>query len=590
MADHAGQVVVAVLAVPVQSADSCATDVWRRDFGRCQALVVDGSPMSRSALAGMLRDFGIGNVVQVARVQDARRRLEHERFDVVLSEYRFDQQPMTGQDLFDDLRLANLLPLATVTVMISAEASYLRIAEAAEVALDAYLLKPHTEQALRERLLQGFERKAALADIFLLVEQQRWREAAQLCELHVHQRHKHWVAAARIGADLWLRLGEARTAAALFDAVLATRALPWARLGIARSEYQAGAVRKARRTLESLLSDQPGYADAYDVMGRVLLEQGEGAEAVAALRRALALTPGNVTRALKFGVLAFYHGHADEAAQALQQAMRLGLNSQVYDLQGLVLLGTLHFDRGDRRGLLHCLRALQSARRDQPASARLRRFEDTLAVLSALLERQVAEAVALTQRAVAELQADDYEFEAACNLLSVLARLLAREVRLDDWPLWLASLADRFAVSKTSCELLCCAAQGVAASESTKGRSRVDSTPSGGGGGLLPPLGGAFEATIRARYADICDAAEAAVAHAVAGDPRRAVVELTAHGERTRNAKLLDLAQHTLERHRERIGDAPALAGGIERLNRRYRSYGTQLHLGAPVVAAAPPA
>lgn len=527
--------------------------VARRAPGRCQALVVDANPASRSALAGMLRDFGIGNVVQVSRVQDARRRIEQERFDVVVSEYDFDPEPMTGQDLFDDLRLANLLPLSTVTVMISGEASYARIAEAAEVALDAYLIKPHTEQALRERLLQGFERKAALADIFALVEQQRWKVAATLCELHVRQRQKHWVAAARIGAEAWLRLGDARAAAALFEAVVATQALPWARLGIARSEYEAGAVRKARRTLESLLSDQPGYADAYDVMGRLLLEQGESAEAVAALRRALALTPGNVTRALKFGVLAFYHGHPDEAAHALQQAMRLGLNSQAFDLQALVLLGTLHFDRGDRRGLLQCLRALQAARRDHPDSARLRRFEDTLAVLAALLERRVPDAVTLAQRAVLEMQADDYEFEAACNLLSTLARLLAREVRLDDWPQWVASLAERFAVSRTSCELMCRAGEGV----------------------------DGFESTIRARYAGICDAAEAAVAHAVGGDPRRAVVELMAHGERTRNAKLLDLAKHTLDRHRERIGDAPALAGSIERLNRRYRRYGVQLSLGA---------
>ncbi len=546
-------------AVPVR--ERGAADLARRSFARCQALVVDGNPASRSALAGMLRDLGIGNVVQVTRVQDARRRIEQERFDVVVSEYHFDQEPMTGQDLFDDLRMANLLPLSTVTVMISAESTYVRIAEAAEVALDAYLIKPHTEQALRERLLQGFERKAALADIIALTEQQRWQVAAKLCELHVHQRHKHWVAAARIGAELWLRLGEARAAAALFDAVLATQALPWARLGIARTEYESGAVRKARRTLESLLSDQPGYADAYDVMGRLLLDQGDSAAAVAALRRALSLTPGNVTRALKFGVLAFYHGHPDEAAQALQQAMRLGLNSQVFDLQALVLLGTLHFDRGDRRGLVQCLRALQSARRAQPDSARLRRFEATLAVLSALHERRVSDAVALTQQAVHELQANDFEFEAACNLLSTLARLLSREVKLDDWPSWVAALAERFAVSKTSCELLCRAAQGV----------------------------DAFEATIRSRYAEICDAAEAAVAHAVAGDPRRAVLELMAHGERTRNAKLLDLAKHTLERHRDRVADAPALAGTIERLNQRWRSYGMQLGVGPARTPGAPP-
>lgn len=529
-------------------------------LSRSQALVIDGNPASRTALVSMLREFGVGTVTQTTRAQDARRMLEFRHFDIVVCEFHFENQPMTGQDLMDDLRLAQLLPLSTVVVMISSEAAYANVACAAEAALDAYLIKPHTEQALRERVLQAMERKAALRDIIERVESGDFATAAALCQQRCDARGPNWLNAARIGAELWLRLGDARSAQRLFELILATHALPWARLGFARSEYQAGAVQQARRTLESLLNDQPGYADAYDVMGRVLLDQGEPEQALHALRQATALTPGNVTRLLKLGLLAFFHGDRREAAEALKQASALGLNSRVFDLQGLVLLGMLQFDRGDTRGLAQSLRSLAAAREPQPNSARLRRFEALLSTFRMLHERRIHEAVLAIREALRELREPDFEFEAACNLLCLLTRMLAREVRLDDAPEQLETLADRFAVSRTTCELLCRAAQG-----------RPE-----------------FEALIRARYERICAHAEDAVSHTVAGAPREAVLALLAQFEDTLNAKLLDLALHTLERHRASIADAEPLLARAQALNARFRTYGTQVQMAwrPPGVAA----
>jgi CheY-like chemotaxis protein len=101
------------------------------------ALVVDANNASRCTLVNFLKDFGVQETVQARRAHDARRLLEPRRFDFVGCDYHFEGEPISGQDLMDDLRLSHLLPLSTVVVMISAEAGHAKVAEAAEAALDA---------------------------------------------------------------------------------------------------------------------------------------------------------------------------------------------------------------------------------------------------------------------------------------------------------------------------------------------------------------------------------------------------------------------------------------------------------------------
>jgi hypothetical protein len=100
-----------------------------------------------------------------------------------------------------------------------------------------------------------------------------------------------------------------------------------------------------------LLIEQPGYCDAYDVMGRVLIEQGEYPDALAALRKGATLAPGCIARVQKLGLLAFYHGDRKEATEALQRASQLGAGSASLDLQSLALLAALHFDSADLKAL-----------------------------------------------------------------------------------------------------------------------------------------------------------------------------------------------------------------------------------------------
>ena len=522
------------------------------EIGRSNALVIDCNNASRGVLVSLLRDFGVAEVAQARRAQDARRMLETQRFDIIVCDYHFDGEPVSGQDLMDDLRLAQLLPLATVVVMISAEAGHAKVAEAAEAALDAYLIKPHTGDALRQRLLDARQRKRALKDVIALVEKEAYLEAAEMCQLRFETRGAAWVQAARIGAELWLRLSKPHAAQRMFDAILEIGAVPWARLGVARSQYDRGGTSQARRSLESLLNEQPGYSDAYDVMARVLLDQGFPDEALEASREALSLTPGSVARLVKHGLLAFFYGDPGEAAAALARAARFGLHSKVFDLQGLVLLALVQFDKGDLRGLAQSWRSITAARSGRLGSDRLRRFEAVIGVMKFLLERQITDAVALVRDLIRESRDPTFEFEAACNLLALLSRLTRHELRLESLDHDVLVLAQRFAVSHTTCELL------VRSLQADTGLADI----------------------VRDAYAAINKEAEDAVSNTLKGLPGEAAKLLLARAESTLNAKLMDLAIHTMGRHGQNIDGVAALRDRADALYKRYRSYGTQVHLG----------
>ena len=522
------------------------------DVDKCRALVVESNPTSRAVLVSMLREMGVGNVVSCSQAIDARRALENRVFDIVLCDYHFDRSQMSGQSLLDDLRRSQLLPYSTVFVMVTGEASYSHVAEVAEAALDSYLLKPHTAAALEQRLLTARHRKIVLRDIFEALEAEDFETAAALCEQRFEQRSEFWLYAARIGAELYLRLNRHDQAKRLYEAVQASKALPWAKLGVARAELEQGQLPQARRTLESLISEQPSYADAYDVMGRVQLEQGDMEGALETFRTAIKTTPQSITRLQKQGMLAFYTGEGEEALEAFERCVRIGISSKMFDCQSLLLLALLQFDQRDQKAFARTYDQLNLAVEKRPESSRLKRFLDVAEVFKLLLSHRIAECVVHVRDLARELRSEDFDFEAASNMLSVLARLRATEVQLQDSPLWVSTIAERFCVSKASTDMLCRAAQGHEA----------------------------YANLIREGFANINKMAEKAISHSVTGDPSLAVQSLLGKGGDTLNAKLIELAGMVLTRHSAKIVDGEAMGPQIQSLKTRYCTRGTQVSLG----------
>jgi len=506
------------------------------------ALVIDGNPTSRSVMTQNLRDFGFGTVKSVGRLIDARDQIENRKYDIVICDYHFEQGNESGQDLLEELRREHMLPYSTVFVMVTGEATYQKVAEAAEAALDSFLIKPFSANTLFQRIKESRQRKRELADIFQAIESRQTERAIDLCLERFEARQKYWLYAARIGAELLLmhkRFDEAMT---LYNAVVEARAVPWAKLGVGRVQLANGDVSASRRTLETLIGESPQYADSYDVLGKVHMEQGQIEQALATYRMAADITPGCILRLQHCGTLAFYAGDTQTAVRQLDRTWAMGSKSRLFDVLSMMLLAFLRFDAIDSKALHQACEVLNRFSSHYPESLRLRRMNKLGALMRGLLEGQVAHHVLQARALLEEIERPDFDMEAATNLLSLWARLDRFGVEGEELKSAAERVGLRFCVSKASTEVLAAALR------------RHAEAPE----------------WMRQSSARVMKLAETAMNHSLSGEPGLAVTTLLASGEETGNAKLIEMAALMAKRHQERIPEVQPLLDKAATLSHRF--------------------
>jgi CheY-like chemotaxis protein len=526
--------------------------VFDDDLSACAALVVDGNPTSRSILIAQLRDFGVGTVAQAARTVDARRQLEYRSFDFVLCEMHFPTDSSTGQDLLDDLRRNQLLPFSTIFIMITGEATYTKVAEAAESALDGYLLKPHKATHLGERLRQARVRKVSLQAIFSAIEEEKFEQAAQLCMDRFESKGLFWLYAARVGAELLLRVGRYAEAQTLYKSVVAAKTLPWAKLGVARAQLDAGQITQATSTLENMISADPNYADAYDVMGRAQFELGKLDKALETYKMAAMLTPSSISRLQNLAMMTYYAGDHAEAERLLDRTTRMGLESKMFDCQTLVLLAFTRLEIGDRKGLQRCHDDFLRLIEKNPDNARQHRLSEIVVTLNLIQQHQFAQCVDAVRALGKTVKNPEFDFESASNLIALMAQLANKAIQLDDVESVVETVGLRFCNNRSLTELLAASAQ------------------------AHEP----YVERLRACQAKVLEFAEVAMALSMGGNPTAAVKNLILHGKDTLNARLIDNAHQVLQKHEAKIEDAATLSAEVQLLRTKNGTNSSKPSLG----------
>jgi DNA-binding NarL/FixJ family response regulator/Tfp pilus assembly protein PilF len=310
------------------------------------ALIIEPHAGMRSTIHNMLNMCGLTKIDHVGSSNQAVKHLGTKPYDLILCEYALEGG-QDGQQLLEDVRHHKLMPLSTMFFMVTAEGDYGKVVSAAELGPTDYILKPFTADRLLERIARGLERRNALLPVYELMEAGSQREAIGAC-LDGEERHpRYLVDFMRLRAELHMFLGEPHEAEPLYRQLVETKAIAWARLGLAKTLFLRERYDEAREMLEDLVDANKNFVDAYDWLARTHEAAGALDAAQAVLTEAVTVSPHAVRRLRKLGETALEAGDHDTAEKILKQVVSKARYSEFKDPQDHVRLVQTLVRKGD---------------------------------------------------------------------------------------------------------------------------------------------------------------------------------------------------------------------------------------------------
>src|SRR5574340_990450 len=358
------------------------------DPGSLSVLVVESEVSMRDNLRAMLARHGLADVHLTPNAGTACRKLRERSFDIILCEY-FLGDGQDGQHLLEDLRSHNLIPLSTVFIMVTAESGYERVVGAAELAPSDYVLKPFTADTRVERINGAVQRREAFLPAYKLMEMGNLHGAISYCRSAEKQFAAHAVDFMRLRAELHIAAGEPDEAQRVYAKVLESRAIPWARLGLAKALYMQKRFEDSEETLQQLIKDSKHYLDAYDWLAKVKEASGRLKDAQKVIENAVSVSPFVVRRLKKLGEAAMETGDLTAAEKALSEVVRKSKYSDFRDPEDHVKLITALVRKGDTEQAQKVVRELDRSMNGVKKTEACRAISSAL-LLSRAGEKQTA--------------------------------------------------------------------------------------------------------------------------------------------------------------------------------------------------------
>ena len=330
------------------------------DYSKSRVLIVDDSQAMCSSLRITLSNFGITRSESSNSAGEAIFRIRHREFDMIVCDYNLGDST-DGQQLLEYVRREHLIQPSVVFLMVTAERSYEKVVLCAEMAPDDYLLKPFTAETMRVRLEKVFDKKAVFSTIYAHLAESRLAEAVEECDRLLQAQSRYSVDLFRMKGELLLDLGREEEAQQLYESLLSSRAIPWARLGLAKAMRNSGNLDLAAEQLQVVIEEMPEYLAAYDVLAKVHEENGHPELAQESLANALRMSPGNLVRQSALGQVAFRNGDLETATRAFSSVVDKGRYSFSRSHNDFVNLSRVQMENGEFAKALQSLNDARSA-------------------------------------------------------------------------------------------------------------------------------------------------------------------------------------------------------------------------------------
>ncbi len=315
------------------------------DFSKKRVLIIDDSPAMCSSLRNTLSNFGISRCETSNSGNEAVFRIRQRAFDIIVCDYCLGEGS-DGQQILEQLRRGGLIAPSVAFLMVTAERGYEKVVSCAELAPDDYLLKPFTAETMRLRLERVFEKKATFAVIYELLDQGNAVDAILECDRLLALRSKFTIDLIRMKGELLISLDRHEEARVLYEQVISARAIPWARIGLAKTLSMAGLGEEAIETLELAIEDNPQYLEAYDLLAKEHESKGSTELAQAVLEKAVEISPQTLSRQTRVGEIAYRNGDLVKAKRAFGIVVDKGRYSFFRSPNDFISLSRVHLDEG----------------------------------------------------------------------------------------------------------------------------------------------------------------------------------------------------------------------------------------------------
>jgi CheY-like chemotaxis protein len=297
-----------------------------RGFSKLKFLVVDDFENFRRSLKQMLKTFGAEHIDTASNGKEAVYKCTYDRYDVVLCDYNMGDAK-NGQQVLEELRHKKLLRQTAVFALITAETSRDIVMSAREHQPDTYITKPITRALLEKRMQALIEQRQALYPINHELDLENPPRAISLCNelLPKLPRYRNWLF--RTLADLYYRTGDYSHAHKVYEEVLASRDIGWARLGAAKVLIAEQKWDQAVSQLEQLIAKTPDYVEAYDWLAQAQQGKGQDRRAQKTLEEATRISPKAILRQQHLARVSTRNQDLETAAEAWRNTVKLSDHS-----------------------------------------------------------------------------------------------------------------------------------------------------------------------------------------------------------------------------------------------------------------------
>ncbi len=320
-----------------------------KDLARMRVLLVDRHTSARNTLRINLSTLGVTAVHNAGTAAEVLRQVKSFAFDIILTDYHLDDG-RDGQQLLEELRHKHLISLSTVYMVITAERGYHNVVSVAELAPDDYLIKPFTADQLQARLVKAIYKKQFFERVFMHLDKGAFAEALAACEKLLGKEPLFLYDVLRFKGEILNNLGRHEEAKAIYQQILDSAVVPWARMGLAIAKRGLDELADAEELGTSIIEDFPEYLAAYDFVASVREEMGRLEDAQEALLKASEMSPNNTLRQRMVGDVAVRNNDLAAAERAYGKVLERHRGSSLRIIDDYTNLTRVMLEKGNTDG------------------------------------------------------------------------------------------------------------------------------------------------------------------------------------------------------------------------------------------------